>query len=111
MTAPATAAAAYDYLVHLPSKATTRPDLRMTHLSAHLAYNNSLVDAGKLLLSGPTLASHEVPEITGSSMMFKAASKDEVWELVKANPYAQEGVWDLDAAEVWAFRCIVRKGM
>ncbi len=88
----------------------------MSNLPAHLQYNQPYIDSGSLVFTGPTLASQpagpdEVPAMTGSVTLFKADSEDEVWEMVRGNPYAKCGVWDMEKATVTAFRCAVRKGM
>lgn len=36
----------------------------------------------------------------GSVQVLKASSEDEVWQLLKEDPYAKLGVWDLDRATV-----------
>ncbi|MCJ1473384.1 hypothetical protein MMC13_002035 [Lambiella insularis] len=107
--------AQYDYLVQIPDHPNAQQH-RMRHLSAHLSYNKPQIAAGQLVLSGPTLAAHpksadEVPAMTGSVLLFRAGSEAEVWELVKENPYAKEGVWDVDGTVVTPFRCAVRTAL
>lgn len=107
--------AIYDYLVQIPDK----PDAfasRMSHLTAHLDYNKPQIQADKLVLSGPTLAhqpkdAEDKPAMTGSVLMFKAGSEEEVWEMVRGNPYSREGVWNLDQATITLFKCAVRKAL
>ena len=88
----------------------------MSNLSAHLNYNKAHIEGGSLVLTGPTLSSQpksadEVPTMTGSVMLFKAGSEDEVWQMVKENPYAKVGIWDVGRATVTPFRSAVRKAM
>lgn len=105
----------YDWLVQIPDKPDALP-LRMSNLADHLSYNKPHVDGGQLVFTGPTLAAQpkaadEVPQMTGTVTLFKARTEEEVWEMVRGNPFAKVGVWDMDHATVTPFRCAVRKGM
>ena len=105
-----------DFLVQIPDKPNSLPH-RLSNLPAHLAYNKPHVEAGKLVLTGPTLASHPPAQpqgplpMTGTVTIFKAGSEEEVWEMVRGNPFATEGVWDMERASVTPFRCAVRVAM
>lgn len=88
----------------------------MSNLPAHLSYNKPLIVAGQMVLSGPTLSSQpksadEVPDMNGSVMLLKASGEEEVWEMIRENPYAKVGVWDLDRVQITPMRCAVRTGM
>lgn len=105
----------FDWLVQIPDRPNAQQS-RMTNLSAHLSHNKPQIAAGQLVLSGPTLAAQprsaeELPAMTGSVLLFKAGSEEEVWEMVKDNPYAKVGVWDMERAVITPFRCAVRTGM
>ena len=105
----------YDWLVQIPDKPKALQN-RMSNLSAHLNYNKPQIEAGKLVFTGPTLSSQpksadEVPAMTGSVTLFKASSEEEVWQMVRENPYAKAEVWYMERATVTPFRCAVRKGM
>ncbi|KAL8784618.1 MAG: hypothetical protein Q9213_003873 [Squamulea squamosa] len=105
----------YDWLVQTPDLPNAQ-QARLSNLSAHLAYNQPHIEAGNLVLTGPTLASQpesadQIPAMTGSVSLLKAGSEEEVWAIVRENPYAKVGVWDLDRATVTPFRCVVRVGM
>lgn len=103
----------YDYLVNIPDKPNAISG-RMSHMSAHLEYNKPQAQADQLVLSGPMLDhepkdAEDKPLMTGSVMVFKASSVEEVWDMVKGNPYSTEGVWDLERATVTLFKCMLRK--
>ncbi|MCJ1378976.1 hypothetical protein MMC17_002075 [Xylographa soralifera] len=105
----------YDWLVQIPDHPNAQSD-RMSNLSAHLNYNKPLIVAGQMVLSGPTLSAqpkseNEIPKMTGSVMLLKTGSEEEVWEMVRENPYAKVRVWDLDKAVITPFRCAVRTAM
>ncbi|KAI1085464.1 hypothetical protein F5B20DRAFT_5030 [Whalleya microplaca] len=101
-----------DFLVQIPDKPNALPS-RMSNLAAHLSHNKIDIEAGRLVMAGPTLAQHpktadEALPITGSAMLVKAGSESEVRQIIAANPYGKLGVWDLEKATVVPFRCVVR---
>ena len=104
----------YDWLVQI-SDLPNALQKRMDNLQAHLSYNKPQIEAGTLVFSGPTLSSqpksNEIPPMTGTVMLLRASTEEEAWKLVKENPYATTGIWDMDKAVVTPFRCVVRKGM
>ena len=105
----------YDWLVQIPDYPNAQPH-RISNLPAHLSYNKPLIVAGQMVLSGPTLSSQpksadEVPDMNGSVMLLKASGEEEVWEMIRENPYAKVGVWDLDRVQITPMRCAVRTGM
>ena len=108
----------HDWLVQIPD----RPDMlqtRVANLQIHLDNLQHQVKAGRITMGGPTLRlpkptagdSSESPSIVGSVQILKASSEDEVWHLLKADPYAKLGVWDLDRATVSPMRVGVMKAM
>ncbi len=107
-----------DYLVQIPDHPSAHQN-RTTHLSAHLNHSKPQIAAGQLVLSGPSLSSYPgegegadgVPEPTGSIMVLRAGSEEQVWEMIRGNPYATEGVWDLGRAAITRFRCAVRTAL
>lgn len=105
----------YDWLVQIPDKPDALP-LRMSNVREHLTYNKTHIEGGQLVFAGPTLAcqpkaADEALQMTGTVTLFRAGSEAEVWEMIRGNPFAQVGVWDLDHATVTPFRCMVRQGM
>lgn len=105
----------YDWLVQLPDKPNVLP-VRMEHLAAHLQHNKPNVEVGTIVLAGPTLSSHpksadEGLAMTGSVMLWRASSEEEVWRSLLEDPYAKEGVWDIERASITPYRCAVRKAL
>ena len=68
-----------------------------THLLAHLEYLSQLIDAGKLLASGPLTDSGQR---TGF-LILSAASREEAEALVNDDPYAREGLITSLRIEAW----------
>ncbi|ELQ42864.1 hypothetical protein OOU_Y34scaffold00192g50 [Pyricularia oryzae Y34] len=48
-------------------------------------------------------------KMSGSTLVAVASSREEIMEVLKADPYAKEGVWDLDKVQMWPFKCAFRK--
>lgn len=67
-----------------PGSKEKRPELR----PAHLAHLEPLSKAGRVPLAGPFL------DGTGSLIVIEAASLEEAWQLVAADPYVKGGVFD-----------------
>lgn len=98
-----------DFLVQIPDQSHALQK-RMRNIDAHLAHNKPLLEAGTLILSGPTLTGHPMsPEeglpITGSVLIFRTGTEDELWQLLAADPLAKAGVWDMEKATVTPYRC------
>jgi hypothetical protein len=55
-------------------------------------------------IAGATLGSHptgdEFPDMNGSMIIYRVKNLEEAYELCRADPYAVEGVWDVDNAKV-----------
>ncbi|KAI0010262.1 hypothetical protein F4779DRAFT_616838 [Xylariaceae sp. FL0662B] len=101
-----------DFLVQIPDRPNAL-SARMSNVAAHLSHNKVDIEAGRLVMAGPTLAHHpqtaeEAPPVTGSALLVRAGSESEVRRIIAENPYGKLGVWDLDKATVVPFRCMVR---
>ncbi|KAL7626113.1 hypothetical protein AAE478_002883 [Parahypoxylon ruwenzoriense] len=102
-----------DFLVQIPDK----PNMLSTRFSnrdAHMARSKGLIEAGTIVMGGPTLASHpknadEGLAITGSALLIRAATESDVRALISDDPYAKLGVWDIDNATITPYMCAVRK--
>lgn len=46
--------------------------------------------------------------MTGSCMLIKANSQEEVEAIINADEYAKAGTWDIAKAQITAFKCAVR---
>ncbi|KAH8695632.1 hypothetical protein BGW36DRAFT_361317 [Talaromyces proteolyticus] len=100
----------YEYLVTVHD----HPGLLATRLAArkrHLAKLAPRINAGQIVFGGAILAKEPVenqdPEFTGSVMLIKANSKEEVKEIILDDEYAK-GLWDLSQLDIIPFRCAVR---
>ncbi|KAI6251675.1 hypothetical protein MCOR07_008742 [Pyricularia oryzae] len=75
----------------------------------------AFVESGEWKMGGALL--DEVPKdddpaslkMSGSTLVAVASSREEIMEVLKADPYAKEGVWDLDKVQMWPFKCAFRK--
>ncbi|EAS31610.3 uncharacterized protein CIMG_07089 [Coccidioides immitis RS] len=94
----------YEWFVRLPD----RPDVLETRLEnrpLHVSHNKPLMENGTITFGGPLLSSQPtsmeegLQKITGSIHLIKARTEEEVWELVRDDPYAKLEVWDLEKAE------------
>lgn len=98
-----------DFLVQIPDLPSKLPT-RMAHIGAHLSHNKPLLEAGTLILSGPTLEGHpktaaEGLPITGSVLIFRTGTEGQVREMLAVDPLAKAGVWDMDGLTVTPYRC------
>ncbi|KAJ9130406.1 hypothetical protein NKR19_g9901 [Coniochaeta hoffmannii] len=89
-------------------------DKRIAIRPQHFANLKPFVDSGTFKMGGAVLNS--VPaddepsslDFAGSSLVVVASSKEEVLDILKQDVYAQNGVWDVDNAQVWPFKCALR---
>ncbi|KAI8961037.1 hypothetical protein F5Y11DRAFT_244100 [Daldinia sp. FL1419] len=102
-----------EFLVQLPDKPGAA-EARQSNVQAHIDHLKSLVGNGTIVMSGPTLASHpktatEELAVTGSSVLLRAKSEEEVRVLISNDIYAKVGVWDLEKVTITPIKCVVRK--
>ncbi|KAL4790350.1 hypothetical protein BDV19DRAFT_394121 [Aspergillus venezuelensis] len=102
----------YDWLVQIPISQDNLDAWAKTR-DAHLAHLKPYVVDQTIVFAGPTLAQHPKSSsdplpITGSVMMFRAGSEQEVRDIVGKNPFVEAGVWDMQRASVQPFKCGVR---
>jgi len=102
-----------EWLVILPDREgalETRMKVRPKHLDAI----NPRVQAGFWKLGGAMLATPHVEgeplQITGSTMMAVASSREEVMEELKNDIYFREGVWDVEKIQITPFKSAFIKG-
>ncbi|KAJ2793438.1 hypothetical protein H4R20_006540 [Coemansia guatemalensis] len=96
--------AKYTFLVliddHTDADALSR---RMSIRQAHLAEATRRRQAGILVSGGALLDSHERRTMVGSSLIIRAESEQQVLELLRADPYAVAGAWNLDTARIYPY--------
>jgi hypothetical protein len=51
------------------------------------------------------------PKMKGSAMLIGAKTREEVIERLKKDVYVQEGVWDVEKAEIIPFKSALRKAL
>ncbi|EPE36835.1 Dimeric alpha+beta barrel [Glarea lozoyensis ATCC 20868] len=101
----------FEWLVILPDgegKFAKRMEVRPKHFEG-LTKN---VDNGFYKMGGAIL--DEVPKegeamgIVGSALVCVAASKEEIFEVLKNDIYAKNEVWDFSKVQVYPFKCAFR---
>lgn len=90
-------------------------DKRLAVREAHLANLKPHIASGDVVFGGATLsktpAAGESPDMTGSVMLIKAESEEKLREWLAGDEYTKGGVWDVQNAKIWPFRCAVRTAM
>lgn len=64
---------------------------------------------GAMLSEQPSVGG--TPDMTGSVMLIKADTREEILELLKNDEYTKQGAWDVDNAKIIPFKCAVRTAM
>ncbi|KAJ5872919.1 uncharacterized protein N7529_005272 [Penicillium soppii] len=105
-----------DFLVRLPD----HPNILQTRIEnrpLHLTHNKPHFESGKISFGGPMYSSQPesledgMSKITGSIHLCKAGTEEEVWEMIRNDPYAKLGVWDLEKAVVTPMKVFVSKAL
>ena len=103
-----------DFLVRLPDYPNVL-QTRIENRPLHLTHNKPHFESGKIAFGGPMYSSQPesledgMSKITGSIHVCKAATEEEVWEMVRNDPYAKLGVWDLAKTVVTPMKVFVSK--
>ena len=97
----------HEYLIHIPDFPGTLPT-RLETKDAHVKQVMPKIESGELPYFGVTLSQHstggDAPEINGSIVVIKAADEATVRKMLADDPYTQAGVWDVEKAQIWAFK-------
>lgn len=56
-------------------------------------------------------AEGEAMSFAGSALVVSASSKEEVLEKLKKDVYAENEVWDFEKAQIYPFKCAIRKAI
>ena len=103
-----------EWLVHIPDHPNAL-DKRLAVRQTHLSNLKPKIEAGIVVFGGATLSKHpsegEGPDMTGSVMLIKANTEQEVREFLENDAYTKGGAWNLKEANVWPFRCAVRTAL
>ncbi|PHH88440.1 hypothetical protein CDD83_7521 [Cordyceps sp. RAO-2017] len=114
--AAAAAARQFEFLVVVPDKPGTlakRLQVRPIHFEAMKPKieSGSWKMGGALLKSVPADEDPSQLEFAGSTLVCVAASRDEVRRQLRDDVYAVEGVWDVEKAQIYPFKCAFRTAM
>ncbi|KAK3500279.1 uncharacterized protein B0T23DRAFT_371935 [Neurospora hispaniola] len=74
----------------------------------HFAGLGKNVDNGCFQMGAPTSDDPKTFKFAGSTIVLVAESREEVIKILKDDVYAQKGVWDVDNAQMWPFKCAFR---
>lgn len=104
----------YEYLVQIPDHPNAL-DKRLAVRAEHLKNISPKVQSGQVVMGGATLAKQpaegEQPAMTGSVMIVKADSEEEVRKLIENDVYVKGGAWDIEKMKIWNFKSAVRTAL
>ena len=104
----------YEFLVQIPDFPNSL-DKRLAARPKHLANLKPHIESGKVVFGGATLTAHpkegESPDMTGSAMLIKADSQEDLVKFLENDEYVKGGAWDIKNAKITPFRCAVRTAM
>ncbi|KHN98033.1 YCII-related domain protein [Metarhizium album ARSEF 1941] len=93
-----------------------RPDVLKTRYASspsHIANYKPIREQGQLIFAGPMLGAHpqkagDPLNIVGSVLVLSLDSLEDVWRLLREDPFNKAGVWDLEKTTVTPFKSTVR---
>jgi uncharacterized protein len=104
----------HEFLVHIPDRPNSLQN-RLSVRATHLANITPRVQSGQVVLGGATLAKPvqegESPEMTGSFMIIKADSEEQVRKMLESDVYVSGGAWDVENMKIWNFKSAVRTAL
>jgi uncharacterized protein YciI len=106
-----------NWLVQIPDRSNSEAlQTRKDKAIVHIAHNKTLVETGRIVMSGPMVTAHpnssgepSVPK--GSVMVWKATDEAELRDWLNQDPFVALGVWDLEKATIVPFMCAMRKAL
>ncbi|EXJ71705.1 uncharacterized protein A1O5_05513 [Cladophialophora psammophila CBS 110553] len=103
-----------EWLVIIPDHSNAL-EKRLAVRPQHLQALKPKIDAGIVVFGGATLSKQpsegETPDMTGSAMLIKANTEQEVRDFLENDPYTKGGAWDVSKAQIRPFKCAVRTAM
>ena len=103
-----------EWLVQIPDHPNAL-EKRLAVRQKHLDNLKPKIDAGIVVFGGATLSKHPneggSPDMTGSVMLIKANSEEEVREFLENDQYTKGGAWNPKEAKIYPFRCAVRTAL
>lgn len=104
----------YEYLVQIPDKPNALQQ-RLAVRPKHLEELKPKIARDQIVFGGARLSEQpkegETPPMIGSVLLIKADSEEEVWKLLREDPYTKGGAWDVDKAVITPFKCAIRTAM
>lgn len=112
-TSTATAGKKIEWLVVVPDfegVGEKRLEVRPDHFAGlgKNVENGCFQMGGAVLSEPPTSDDPKTFKFAGSTIVLLAESREEVIKILKEDVYAQKGVWDVDNAQMWPFKCAFR---
>ncbi|KAG7133428.1 Xenovulene A biosynthesis cluster protein asL2 like [Verticillium longisporum] len=102
-----------EWLVIVPD-AEGKLEERMRVRATHIDNVKKHVDSGFFQMGGAMLRAQpqeQELDISGSIVVARAATAEEVLTVLKEDIYARTGVWDLKNVQVYPFKCVYRKAL
>jgi uncharacterized protein YciI len=103
-----------EWLIHIPDHPNSLQK-RLAVRPQHLEAVKPKIAAGTVVFGGAVLSKHpaegETPDMTGSFMLMKAESEEEVKKALEGDAYTKGGAWDVANAKIWPFRTAVRTAL
>ncbi|KID99272.1 YCII- domain protein, partial [Metarhizium majus ARSEF 297] len=86
---------------------------RYDNTHTHIAYYKPVREQGQLIFAGPMLSAHpqkagDPLNIVGSILVLNLDTLEDVWKLLREDPFNKTGVWDLDKTTITPFKSTVR---
>lgn len=103
-----------DWLVQIPDHAGML-QARLDNLESHMSNTKEQVARGKLIVAGPSLSAMDIwapgnqRKMTGSVQIIRARNEDEVFRTLLQDPFAKQGVWNLQRVTLQPMRVGVAK--
>jgi len=103
-----------EWLVHIPDHPNAL-EKRLKVRQEHLSGLKGKIEAGIVVFGGATLskqpAEGEGPDMTGSIMLIKANTEQDIRDFLENDPYTKGGAWNPREAKIFPFRCAVRTAL
>ncbi|KAK9456463.1 hypothetical protein V1511DRAFT_497636 [Dipodascopsis uninucleata] len=105
-------AAKREFVCILPDKSDAlqrRLSVRDSHLAnVKKLFADGIMSSGGAYLEGPAIA-NETPSFLGSVVTLVGDSKEEIIEVLKADPYYTNEVWDWEKVQIYDYLVAVRR--
>lgn len=87
-----------------------KPDAdRAKYGSEHIVGIKPLINSGIFLSGGQIKDENNPPKAVGSHLQIRADTKQDVIDLLRKDPFSENGVWNVDEAIVYRLDCVYRE--